>query len=83
MQNTITFTLTTSNIASTPLSMYDYNCQFRFLDANGNMMNSDRMATQSNGVFTCTAPPLNQLPQLADGQGKVYKPLCTYTIQVE
>ena len=70
MQNTITFTLTTSNIASTLLSIYDYNCQFRFQDANGNVMISDRMATQSNGVFTCTAPPRNQLPQLADGQGE-------------
>ena len=44
------------------------------------MMISDRMATQSNDVFTCTAPPRNQLPQLAYGQCKVYKPLCICTV---
>ena len=69
LQSTITFTLTTSNIANTPLSMYDYNCQFRFQDASGGTMISDRMATQSNGVFMCAAPPSDQLPQLAVGQG--------------
>ena len=81
IQDTITFTLTTSNIGSTPLSMYDYYCRFQFQDANGNTMITDRIATQSNGIFTCTAPPSDQIPQLAEGQGIVIKYYTQYVYE--
>ena len=63
----ITFTMTTANIAFTPLSSYTYSCQFLFQNTNSQPVTMP--ATCTSAEFMCNSPPSNQIPLLTDGQG--------------